>query len=93
MVINTLLVTKIMKKINYYVLCFHNWLHVQGILSTLNAYIFDRRYWNVRKVSDCIKKDFGSKSVQCKNYIKTKIKYYEGKINTDIYGKGIPICS
>ena len=37
-----------------------------------------------------LKKGFGSKSVYNEKYIRSKIKYYERKINTNLYDNGIP---
>ena len=56
----------------------------------IDAELF-RKYNKVwDKVSNSVKKDFHSKSVDNEKYLQTKIKSYEGKINTDFHGKGIP---
>ena len=38
-----------------------------------------------KKVSNIIKKEFGSKSVYNEKHLKTKIKPYDGKINTSFH--------
>ena len=43
-----------------------------------------------RKVSNIIKKQFDSKPVYNDKYIKTKIKSYNGKINTNFHNNNIP---
>ena len=42
------------------------------------------------KVSNIIYKEFDSNPVYNEKYIKTKIKSYNGKINTNLYGNKIP---
>ena len=55
------------------------------------------KFWN--KVSNGIQKHFDSKPAVNEKYLKTKIKSYEGKVNTDFHDNGIPkesshcICS
>ena len=41
------------------------------------------------KVSNSIKKVFNIQLKDNEKYLKTKVKFYEGKINTDFYSKGI----
>ena len=43
-----------------------------------------------KKVSNIIKKEFGSKPVYNEEYIKTKIKSYNGKITTNFHNNKIP---
>ena len=45
---------------------------------------------NEIKLVTSSKKGFDSKPVYNENYLKTKIKSYEGKINTDFHGDGTP---
>ena len=42
------------------------------------------------KVKNSIKKEFGSEPVYNEKYLKTKIKSYNGKINTNFYNNKIP---
>ena len=55
------------------------------------------KFWN--KVSKGILKHFDSKPAVNEKYLKTKIKSYEGKVNTGFHDNGIPkksshcICS
>ena len=42
------------------------------------------------KVSNTIKKRFDIESVYNEKYLRTKIKSFEGKIRTNLYGDGIP---
>ena len=43
-----------------------------------------------KKVTNIIKKDFDCKAVYNEKYIKTKIKSYNGKINTNFHNNEIP---
>ena len=43
-----------------------------------------------KKFSNIIKKEFDGKPVYNEKYLKTKIKSYIGKINTDFYNNEIP---
>ena len=43
-----------------------------------------------KKVSNIIKKEFESKAVYNEEYIKTKIKFYNGKITTNFHNNKIP---
>ena len=43
-----------------------------------------------KKVSNIIKKEFDSKPACNEKYIKTKIKSYNGKINTNFHNNNIP---
>ena len=43
-----------------------------------------------KKASDIIKKEFDSKPVYNKKYLKTKTKSYNGKINTNFHHNKIP---
>ena len=43
-----------------------------------------------KKVSNSIKKEFDSKLVYTKKYLRAKIKFYDGKINTNIHNNEIP---
>ena len=43
-----------------------------------------------KKVSNIIKKEFGNKPAYNEKYIKTKIKSYNGKINTNFHNNKIP---
>ena len=43
-----------------------------------------------KKVSNAIKKEFDSNLVYIKKYLRTKIKSYKGKINTNFYNNKIP---
>ena len=43
-----------------------------------------------KKVSNIMKKEFDSKPVNNEKYLKTKIKSYNGKINTKFYNNKIP---
>ena len=52
---------------------------------------FDKRYNEIQdKVNKVIKKGFDNESVYNKKYLKTKIKSYEGKINTNFHNDKIP---
>ena len=42
------------------------------------------------KVKDSLKREFGSKPVYNKKYLKAKIKSYNGKINTNFHNNKIP---
>ena len=47
---------------------------------------FLEKYYEIwKKVSNIIKKEFGSKSVYNEKHLKTKIKPYDGKINTSFH--------
>ena len=48
----------------------------------------DNKIWD--KVSNRIKKDFDSKSVDNEKYLKAKLKSCEGRKNTDFHDKEIP---
>ena len=37
-----------------------------------------------------MKKLFDSESLYNEKYLKTKLKFYEGKINTNVYGENVP---
>ena len=43
-----------------------------------------------KKVSNSIKKEFDSKLVYNKKYLRAKIKFYDGNINTNIHNNEIP---
>ena len=43
-----------------------------------------------KRVSKILKKEFDSKLVYNKKYLKNKIKSYNGKINTDFHNNKIP---
>ena len=43
-----------------------------------------------KKISNIIKKEFNSKSVYNKKYLKSEIKCYNGKINTNFHHNKIP---
>ena len=43
-----------------------------------------------KKVSNAIKKGFDSNPVYIKKYLRTKIKSYKGKINTNFHNNKIP---
>ena len=43
-----------------------------------------------KKISNIIQKEFDSKSVYNEKYLKTKIKSYNGKINTNFHNYKIP---
>ena len=43
-----------------------------------------------KKVSNILKKEFDNKPVYNEKYLKTKIKSYNGKINTNFYNNKIP---
>ena len=43
-----------------------------------------------KKVSNIIKKEFDSKPVYKQKYLKTKIKFYNGKMNTNFHNNEIP---
>ena len=48
----------------------------------------------VKKVKNSIKKEFDSKHVYNENYLKAKVKSYNGKINTHFCNNKIPkLCS
>ena len=47
--------------------------------------------WNLgKKVKICLKKEFDSKPINNEKYLKTKIKSYNGKINTSFHNNKIP---
>ena len=46
------------------------------------------KIWN--KVSNTTKKEFESSRVYNEKYLKTKIKFYDGKINTNSHGDTVP---
>ena len=54
--------------------------------STEDAELLEKynKIWD--KFSHSIEKDFNSKPVANKKYLKTKIKFYEGKTNTEFHG-------
>ena len=54
---------------------------------------FLEKYEIWKKVSNNIKKEFDSKCVYNKKYLKTKIKSYNGKINTNFCNNKIPKSS
>ena len=62
------------------------WIIDDGLLQKYN------KIWD--KVSNIIKKGFSSEPVYNKNYLKTKVKFYEVKINTNFMmiecGKKVP---
>ena len=43
-----------------------------------------------KKVSNMVKKEFDSKPVYKEKYLKTKIKFYNGKMNTNFHNNEIP---
>ena len=48
-------------------------------------------HWNLgKKVKNCLKKEFDSKPINNEKYLKTKIKSYNGKINTSFHNNKIP---
>lgn len=82
---NTLLLTKMIKKSYHYIFCFHKWVCVEEILMILNVWLFDRRWWIVWKMAW-----YDSKSVDDKKYLKIETNSYEGKIKTSFFEKAIP---
>ena len=44
-----------------------------------------------KKVRDSIKKEFVSEPVYNENYLRTKVKSYNGKINTNFHNNKIPV--
>ena len=45
--------------------------------------------WNLKKVSNIIKKEFDCKPVYNERYLKTKLKSYNGKINPNFHNNTI----
>ena len=67
---------------------------IEEILAKLNVFLFDKRWKIVRKnwknVSNIIKKEFDSKAIYNEKYLKIKIKFYNGKISTNVHINEIP---
>ena len=68
-------------------------MHIEEVLLKLNVCFFIKdekllekynEIWK-KKISNIIKKEFDIKLVYNKKYLKTKIKSYNGKINTGFY--------
>ena len=99
--LNTLLGMIIMITLYHYVLGFLKWL---GMLNTLKIIIRQcllkslikkllKKYTKIwKKISSLINKEFDSEPVygDSDKYIKTKIKSYGDKINTNFQGRKIP---
>ena len=53
-------------------------------------WIIWKTWWKLEKVSRSIKSEFDSELVSDKKYLKTKIKSYKGKVNTNFHNTKTP---
>ena len=88
----------VMKKLCRCVLYFQEWMYIEKILMKLNICLF---WWQITncyeniiefgiKSAILLKKGFDSQPVYNKKYLKTKIKSYEEKINTNLHNGKMP---
>ena len=82
------------KKLDIYVYCLRKLVHIKEILMKLNVKDVEllekyNKIWE--KVSNSIKKGFDSEPIYKEKYLKTKVKSYEGKINTNFHHDKIPL--
>ena len=89
--LNTLLATKILKKIDLYVYFFQKLVHIENTLMKLSIYIYIyilikddkliKKYnKNWKKVKNNLKKEFDSEPIYNENYLKAKVKSCSEKI-------------
>ena len=86
-----------LKKLGCYVQCYLKWVHTEEILMKLNMSLLikndelEEKYneiWD--KVTNSMKNGFDSEPVYNEKYIKTKMKSYQWKINTNFHGHKVP---
>ena len=95
---NILSVIKILKKIDFYVYFSQKLVHIEKTLMKLSIYLFFikddqllEKYNEIwEKASNAIKRELDSNLVYNKKYLRTKIKSYDGKINTNFQINKIP---
>ena len=87
--LNTLLATKILKKIDLYVYFSQKLVHIENTLMKLSIYIYIlikddksiKKYKkNWKKVKNNLKKEFDSDPIYNENYLKAKVKSCSEKI-------------
>ena len=95
--LNILYATKMLKKLDLNVYFNQKWVHIEKTDKTkyMSLFIKDdellekhNEIWE--KVKNIIKKEFDTELVYNEKYLKTKIKSYNGKINTNFYNNKIP---
>ena len=91
--LNILSATKMLIKLDLYVYFSQKW--VEETLMKLDIYLFNKRWWVIRKIQwnlelkNSLKKEFDSEPVYKEKYLKSKIKSFNGKINTNFYNNEI----
>ena len=95
-VLNILLAIEILKKLDLYAYSFQKLTHSEEILIKLKYLFFDKdekllkKYNEIwKKVKNIINKEFDSKPLYNEKYLKSKIKSYNGKTNTNLHNNKI----
>ena len=88
---------KRVKKLDFYPYFSQKWVHLEKTLMKLNICVFGQKmmnYWKNRikfgkKLKIVSKKNLIVNQYTTQKYVKAKIKYYNGKINTDFHNNKI----
>ena len=90
-VLNILLAIEILKKLDLYAYSFQKLAHSEETLIKLKYLFFDKdekllkKYNEIwKKVKNIMNKEFDSKPLYNEKYLKSKIKSYNGKTNTNL---------